>query len=132
MSIVGQTTYYGWAETDLTLIHNFSIVYFDHIGQQTVFFKSSDVYGNSLLMKYSIRIIESNIPVFTDLPFDLSYSEGMVGNLISWKAEDEFPSTFNIFKDDIMYQQVVVSRGLELEAINPYLLQGKIRDGDIR
>ncbi|MBY8996320.1 MAG: hypothetical protein KGD60_01215 [Candidatus Thorarchaeota archaeon] len=60
-----------------------------------------DTSGNSASDTTFVTVIDDTLPII-DNPDDIEYSEGSTGNTIVWVASDQNPSTFTIYRDEII------------------------------
>ncbi|MHA2100771.1 MAG: hypothetical protein ACW99A_19035, partial [Candidatus Kariarchaeaceae archaeon] len=67
-------------------VHNFTIVISDETGNQAV----DTVF---------ITVVDTTSPAFDSVPVDFSYAETSIGNTLSWNATDNYPGTFEVYRN---------------------------------
>ncbi|MFX0086127.1 MAG: hypothetical protein ACFFAU_10645, partial [Candidatus Hodarchaeota archaeon] len=62
-----------------------------------------DLINNSVIDSVSVIVVEPNPPTLTN-PVDITYEEGVTGNIISWIAADSDPGTYVVYKNGTLNQ----------------------------
>ncbi|MHA2101402.1 MAG: hypothetical protein ACW99A_22320, partial [Candidatus Kariarchaeaceae archaeon] len=68
-------------------IHNFTLFVYDNS-------------GNSANHTVTITVTDGTLPGFASSPSDILYTEGVVGNSLSWTPTDAYPGTYFIYRND--------------------------------
>jgi hypothetical protein len=59
----------------------------------------NDTSGNEVSDIVFVAVVDTTSPIFVFSPADLQYSEGTIGNTLSWNSTDTYPDTFVIYRN---------------------------------
>jgi uncharacterized protein YvpB len=59
----------------------------------------SDLSDNKISDTVIVTIVDTGFPIFDSIPSDYQYSEGTTGNTLSWNATDNYPGTFEVYRN---------------------------------
>jgi FlaG/FlaF family flagellin (archaellin) len=59
----------------------------------------SDISGNIAFNTVIVSVLDTTSPIFVSIPSDLQYSEGSSGNTRSWIATDNYPATYEVYRN---------------------------------
>ena len=77
----------------------------------------NDTSGNAESDSVFVFVVDTTVPTISN-PFDIVYTEGQTGNMISWTAEDLYPSNYEIYVNDSLIKEGFWNSSIEHITIN--------------